>query len=100
MTIEIIEKDGSYIGKLMGIIDSEKAKLFSEEMAPLMDNADKDIELDCSQLDYICSLVLRNLMQLKKESVAKGGTLVLTHLKGEVLSIFTLTGFYKLFDIR
>jgi len=100
MIIEFKEQNGSYIATLKGWLDTEKATHFAEEMEPLMAHADKKIELDCSQLEYICSLGLRSLMQLKKASVAKGGTLVLTHVEGEVLNIFTLTGFYKLFDIR
>ncbi len=100
MNIEIKELNGSYIGTLKGWIDTAKASLFLEELKPLMTNADKSIELDCSQLEYICSLGLRGLLQLKKESAAKGGSLILTHVEGEVLNILTLTGFLKLFDIR
>ncbi len=100
MNIEIKEQNGSYIGILTGWIDTAEASQFLEDLKPLMANADKSIELDCSKLEYICSLGLRGLLQLKKESAAKGGTMVLTHVEGEVLSILTLTGFFKLFDIR
>ncbi len=100
MSIEIKEQNGSYIGTIKGWIDTAEASQFLEELKPLMANADKSIELDCSQLEYICSLGLRGLLQLKKESAAKGGTMVLTHVEGEVLKILTLTGFFKLFDIR
>ncbi len=71
-----------------------------EDLKPLMANANKRIELDCSQLEYICSLGLRGLLQLKKESVAKGGSMTLTHVEGEVQKILRLTGFNKLLDIR
>ncbi len=100
MTIEIKEQNGSYVGHLTGWIDTALATQFLEELKPLLANADKNIELDCSKLEYICSLGLRGLLSLKKESSAKGGSLVLTHVEGEVLNILTLTGFFKLFDIR
>ncbi len=100
MSIEIKEQKGSYVGILTGWIDTAEASKFLEDLKPLMDNADKSIELDCSKLEYICSLGLRGLLQLKKESAAKGGSMVLTHVEGEVLNILTLTGFFKLFDIR
>jgi len=100
MNIEIKEQNGSYIGTLMGWIDTAEASNFLEELKPLIANADKNIELDCSKLEYICSLGLRGLLQLKKESAAKGGSMILTHVEGEVLKILTLTGFFKLFDIR
>ncbi|MCR4765519.1 MAG: STAS domain-containing protein [Bacteroidaceae bacterium] len=98
--MNIIEKDGSYIGTLTGWIDTAEAEHFMKELKPLLENADKSIEIDCSKLDYICSLGLRGLLLLRKESVAKGGKLVLTHVEGEIQKIFTLTGFYKLFDIK
>lgn len=100
MNIEIKELNGSYLGILTGWIDTAVATQFLEDLKPLMNKADKSIELNCAQLDYICSLGLRGLLQLKKESAAKGGRLVLTHVDGEVLKILTMTGFIKLFDIR
>ena len=100
MNIEIKEQNGSYYGILTGWIDTAVATQFLEDLKPLMNKADKSIELNCAQLDYICSLGLRGLLQLKKESAAKGGRLVLTHVDGEVLKILTMTGFIKLFDIR
>ena len=100
MNIEIKEQNGSFIGILSGWIDTAVATQFLEDMKPLMDHADKSIELNCAQLEYICSLGLRGLLQLKKESEAKGGTLILTHVEGEIQKILTMTGFIKLFDIR
>ena len=99
MNIEIKELNGSYYGTLNGWIDTAVATQFLEDLKPLMNNANKSIVIDCEKLEYICSLGLRGLLQLKKESVAKGGSLVLNHVDGEVLKIFTITGFLKLFDI-
>ena len=100
MNIEIKEQNGSYLGILTGWIDTAEASQFLEDLKPLMANANKSIELDCAQLEYICSLGLRGLLQLKKESVAKGGSMILTHVEGEVQKILVLTGFNKLLDIR
>ena len=100
MNIEIKEQGGSYIGTLTGWIDTANASQFLEDLKPLMANANKSIELDCGRLEYICSLGLRGLLQLKKESVAKGGSMILTHVEGEVQKILILTGFNKLLDIR
>ena len=100
MNIEIKERNGSYYGVLTGWIDTAVATQFLDDLTPLMDKADRSIVLDCEKVDYICSLGLRGLLKLKKESAARGGSLVLTHVEGEVLKIFTMTGFFKLFDIR
>ena len=100
MNIEIKEQLGSYIGILTGWIDTAEASQFLEDLNPLMTNAHKSIELDCSKLEYICSLGLRGLLKLQKESAARGGSLILTHVDGEVLKILRLTGFDRLLDIR
>lgn len=100
MNIEIKQQNDSYVGILYGWIDTAEASQFLEDLKTLMVNANKSIELDCEKLDYICSLGLRGLLQLKKESNAKGGSLVLTHVDGEVKKILTMTGFIKLFDVR
>ena len=100
MNIEIKEQNGSYLGILTGWIDTAEASQFLEDLKPLMANANKSIELNCSKLEYICSLGLRGVLQLKKESAAKGGSMVLTHVEGEVEKILKITGFNKLFDIR
>ena len=100
MNIEIKEQNGSYLGILTGWIDTAEASQFLEDLKPLMANSNKSIELDCAQLEYICSLGLRGLLQLKKESAAKGGSMVLTHVEGEVKKILRLTGFDNLLDIR
>ena len=71
MNIEIKEQNGSYLGILTGWIDTAEANQFLEDLNPLSANADKRIELDCSKLEYICSLGLRGLLKLKKESAAK-----------------------------
>jgi anti-anti-sigma factor len=100
MNIEIKEQLGSYIGILYGWIDTAEASQFLEDLNPLMTNAERRIELDCAKLEYICSLGLRGLLKLQKESAARGGSLILTHVDGEVLKILRLTGFDRLLDIR
>ena len=100
MNIEIKEQNGSYIGNLIGWIDTAEASKFLEDLKPLMDNANKRIELDCTKWEYICSLGLRGLLKLQKESHALGGSMILTHVEGEVQKILKLTGFDRLFDIR
>lgn len=99
MNIEIKEQDGSYVGTLSGWLDTNVATQFLDDIKVLEENADKTIVLDFTALEYICSLALRGLLKLKKESAAKGGNLELKNVQGEVLKIFTMTGFSRLFGI-
>ena len=99
MNIDIKEQNGTYVVILSGWLDTNEASKFLEEIEPLEANIDKNIIIDCKELEYICSLALRGLLKLKKESAAKNGSLVLRNVTGEVQRILTLTGFFKLFDI-
>jgi len=99
MNIDIKEQNGTYVVYLSGWLDTNEASKFLEEIEPLEANIDKHIIIDCKELEYICSLALRGLLKLKKESAAKDGSLVLRNVTGEVQRILTLTGFFKLFDI-
>ena len=100
MNIDIKEQNGTYVAKLSGWLDTNEASRFLEDIKPLEAHIEKPIVLDCKDLEYVCSLALRGLLKLKKESAAKGGSLVLTNVTGEVQKVLTMTGFVKLFDIR
>ncbi len=100
MNIEIKEQNGTFVGILSGWLDTNEASQFTEDIKVLEENIDKPIVLDCKNLEYICSLALRSLLKLKKMSAAKGGSLVLKNVTGEVQNILTMTGFIKLFDFE
>lgn len=99
MNIEIIEQNGTIVVNLFGWLDTNEASKFLEDIKPLEQNIQKSIIIDCKDLEYLCSLGLRGLLKLKKESAAQGGTLVLRNVNGEIQKILTMTGFIKLFDI-
>lgn len=100
MYLEIKENDGILTGFLSGYIDTATAEQLGQEMKPLMQLANRAIEIDCSQLDYISSSGLRLLLSLRKQVAADGGSLVIKNINDEIRKVFTLTGFFKLFDIR
>ena len=100
MNINIKEKNGTYVATLSGWLDTNEATQFLKDIKVLEENIDKHIVLDCKDLEYLCSLALRGLLKLKKESAAKGGSLILKNVTGEVQKILTMTGFIKLFDIE
>ena len=100
MNFEIKEKNGVYTGWPSGWIDTNAAPDFLDTLKQLEAQAAKNIQLDCTDLEYICSLGLRGLLKLKKESVAKGGTLELKNVQSEVMNILKMTGFDKLLTIR
>lgn len=87
---------------LSGKLDTLASKEFGEDIVPLIENADKNIVLDCSDLSYICSSGLRYFLILKKETEKKGGnvSIRLTSPNNEFLRILEITCFDKLFEIE
>ena len=100
MNISIKEENGIIVAALSGWLDTNEASQFLEDIKPLEDNISKTIILDCKDLEYVCSLALRGMLKLKKESAAQGGTLKLRNVAGEVQKVLTMTGFITLFDIE
>jgi len=98
LTIEKTEKD--ICGVLEGRLDTSASQKFAVDMAPLLDNADKHIVLDCSKLEFISSSGLRLFLSLRKATIAKGGDVTIVGVSPEIKQVFTITGFYSLFIFK
>lgn len=99
MTINIQDSNGSYTAILEGRLDTPAAIKAQQEMAPLMQNADKVITLDCTKLEYISSSGLRLFLALRKETSTKGGKVIIKNINDEIKKVFMMTGFFNLFEI-
>lgn len=97
MTLTIQTGDDKVTGILAGRLDTAASRQFSEDMQPLMDNADKHIVLDCNALEFISSSGLRLFLSLRKATIAKGGDVTIVGVSDEIRQVFTITGFYSLF---
>lgn len=100
MIFEVREKDGGMFATVSGRLDTPSAVNAQSEIVPLLENADKEITLDCSALEYISSSGLRLLLTIRKESAAKGGKVVIEHINDSIKKVFVMTGFFNLFEIR
>ncbi|MDO4160726.1 MAG: STAS domain-containing protein [Prevotellaceae bacterium] len=100
MTLTIKNEGDVWTGVIEGRLDTVNAVQFEKDMQPLMDNADKEIVLDCTNLEYISSSGLRQFLALRKTVKAKGGKMFIAHINEELRNIFTITGFFALFDFR
>ena len=100
MTLEIKNNGDQVVGTLIGRLDTAAAQQFAVDMEPLMDNADKHILLDCSQLEFISSSGLRLFLSLRKATIAKGGDITISGVSTDIKQVFTITGFYSLFTFE
>ena len=100
MIFDIHEQDGAYLANVSGRLDTPAAVKAQQEIAPLLENADKEITLDCKDLEYISSSGLRLFLTIRKDTAAKGGKVVIEHINDEIKKVFMMTGFFNLFEIR
>lgn len=100
MIIEIKELDGGMKAILNGRLDTPAAVKAQQEIGPLLENADKEIIFDCTNLEYISSSGLRLFLTIRKEASVKGGKVIIENINDEIRKVFMMTGFFNLFDIR
>ena len=100
MEIKIILNNQDVQVCLIGELDSKAITEHANELDEIVKLADKKLEVDCSELEYISSAGLRFFMQLKRASESQGGTIRLTHLNEDVADIFNMSGFQNIFDIE
>ena len=65
-----------------------------------MDAANREIILDCSQLEYISSSGLRIFLSIRKEAAAHGSKVIVKNINSDIRQVFMMTGFISLFEIQ
>lgn len=100
MKLDINNTPDTIYATLSGRLDTAASSDFSRDMMPMMDDACKHIVLDCSQLEFISSSGLRLLLMLRKQTIAQGGDITIKGVNDVVKQVFTITGFYALFNFE
>lgn len=98
MEVIINNEGGAVKAALNGRLDTAAAASVGNDFEALMQQADKQIVLDCEGLEYISSSGLRLLLALRKATMAKGGGMTLTNVNEQVNRVFAMTGFINLFQ--
>ena len=100
MEVTITKTEQSLTAKLVGRLDTPSAQEVSQKLEPLMENADKELILDCTEMSYISSSGLRILLSLRKQAATKGGKVAILNINDEIRQVFMMTGFLNLFEIK
>lgn len=99
MIFNIKEQNGSVLATVSGRLDTPAAVKAQQEINPLLEQADKEIVLDCKDLEYISSSGLRLFLTIRKETASKGGKVIIENINDEIKKVFMMTGFFNLFEI-
>lgn len=84
---------------LNGRLDTTNADKFQQNIAPLMQGENPDIEIDCTEMEYTSSQGLRMFLMLQKSVTARKGNMVMRNMKPNVKEVFDITGFSNIIKI-
>ena len=99
MDINITQQENKSIVVLNGRIDTSNADQFQQDITPLMEGENPDIEIDCTDMSYTSSQGLRIFLMLQKSVMARGGKMVMRNMNPQVKEIFDITGFSNIITI-
>lgn len=100
MQVSINSSDDKLVAVLQGRLDTAAAPQFNNDIAPLIQQAEKQIVLDCTALEFISSSGLRLFLNLRKATMTKGGSVIIKGISEEIKQVFTITGFTSLFQFE
>ena len=99
MEVIINQQEGKTLVELKGRIDTTNADQFQQEVSPLMEGDQLDIDIDCAEMTYTSSQGLRTFLLLQKSVNARGGKMVLRNMNPMVKEVFDITGFSNIITI-
>ena len=97
---EIVRNGNSVLVKTGNRIDTINAGDFEREINPILSESGVDLELDCSELDYISSSGLRVILKAQKMLTAQKSSMKLTGVKPQIKKVFDMTGFSRFLTIE
>ena len=92
---QILKEGGKTIIKTGERIDTLNASQFEAEIQPALEQG-VDLEIDCTELNYMASSGLR-IFQATMRNVVRslGGQMKLTHVNDDIFDILKMTGFNR-----
>lgn len=84
----------------VGRLDTTTAADAEKALLALLVNDVNTIEVNMSALDYVSSAGLRVLLLAAKAAKAKGGKLILTALKPQILEVIKISGFDRILTVQ
>ena len=100
MKTTITANGNQLIASFEGRLDTAAAVQTAEDVKPLLQAADSEIILDCTELEYISSSGLRIFLSIRKEAAAHGSKVIVRNINADIRQVFVMTGFVSLFEIQ
>lgn len=100
MTTHIQENGKQIIAKFSGRLDTAASVQTAEDVKPLLEAVDKEIILDCTELEFISSSGLRIFLGIRKEAIKNASKVIVRNINADIQQVFMMTGFISLFEIQ
>ena len=97
--LNLIDQGDHYLIELIGDLDIYNNKKFKEKLADIYEELDKDLVVDCSQLEYIDSTGLGSFISLLKLTRDEEKEITVKNLKKNIKKVFKITDLDKLFNL-
>ena len=97
---QILKEDGKTIIKTGQRIDTMNAGEFEREIEPALADGGVDLEMDCSELNYMASSGLRVIQKTMRTVMQLKGKFKMTNVSPEIYKVLNMTGFTKFMTVE
>lgn len=100
MKTTVTKESGKTLITASGELDTTSALEFQEKTQCALEDPVNDIVMDCKDLEFMSSKVLRVLVAIAQGAVAKGRSLTLINVNTNVMEVLNITGLAKVFNCK
>ena len=97
---QILKEGGKTIIKTGKRIDTMNASEFEHDIEPVLGEQAIDLEMDCTELEYMASSGLRILQKTMRKVMIAKGQFKLTNVGPEIYKVLAMTGFTKFMTVE
>ncbi|MBZ4645756.1 MAG: anti-sigma factor antagonist [Petroclostridium sp.] len=100
--LDIFEKEleDAVVVELSGEIDISTVTELKEKLYAIVEQKNRSVKLDCTNLNYIDSTGLGVLVGVLKKVKSNNNDIYITNLKNNIKKLFLITGLNKVFIIE
>lgn len=97
--VKLISEEERLVIALSGEIDSATSEDFYNEVIAIYSHDTKDIEFDCTGLEFIDSTTLGTFVKLFKHVKTDGNTFVLKNVRPRIKKLFQICALDRIMEI-
>ena len=92
-------ENGTLVVRLRGFLDHDSNEYFFDCVKEQINNGHKHIVINCDGLGHITSVGLGAMVRARARAAKAGGTIYLARVDANIMQVFSLVKFDRLFDI-